>query len=169
MRKKNIIAFVFSLFILTPFLFSTGIQIFQLYLKQRAEHRLETEQIITIKIPLLKVQWVEKNREISVDGKMFDLKNFIEKDGWFIAQGVYDEKETRAMEMLKNFNDREQNNFIVHLFLFAQCFIVLINWILSHNNLNIFVRHFSFFLLKKSGFILQKLYPPPRQLLHEGY
>ncbi len=149
MGRKTIIAFILSCTILIPVLFSGGLQLFQQYTKHRAFQRLKSNDLITISFPLRKVKWMEEGREIMVDGKMFDIKFYCEKEGSLIAIGVYDEKETRIMELLNNFNDRDQNNFIIRLLLLAQSFIAFIYFLNNSVNTASFLKHSHFLVIKK--------------------
>ena len=125
MNKKSTIAFILSCFILLPLFFSTGLQVFQLYLKHRVEKRLEKESLVTISCPVQKIKWIEDGREIMVEGQMFDVKTYRIENGIFIGSGVYDEDETKAMELFKNFNEKEQNYLLIHLLLYSQLFVAV--------------------------------------------
>ena len=149
-------------FILLPLLFSAGLQCFQLYLKQRASSRLERETLVQISVPMEKVQWVEEDHEVMIDKKMFDLKQWEEKDGMLVATGVWDEKETEVMGLLNGFNDGEQTGVVIRAMLLIQAIAFIIR-----------VSNFSHadILLKKQGSFLRmiylegfhkKIYQPPR-------
>jgi len=165
-KRKYIIALFLSCIILFPLLFSGSLQIFQQYIKYRATERLETETLVSITIPLNKVKWIEEGREIMADGKMFDIKSYSEKDGNLVAVGVYDEKETRVMELLNNFNDKQQNNFIINLFLLTQTFIAVIYFLLNSIQKTSLLKHFSFIVLKKPTPFHPQFYLPPRWLFN---
>ena len=127
---------------------------------------METETLVTLSIPIDKVTWMEEGREIMIEGKMFDIKSYYEEDGKLIAVGVYDEKETRVMELLYNFNDKQQNNLVINLFLLAQSFIFLIFFLITIINTTPLVKHFSFIVLRTSNPYLQQFFPPPRCFFH---
>lgn len=162
MRRKTNIAFILGCIVLTPLLFSGGLQLFQKYTKDLARQRLETNELITISLPLHNVKWMEDGREIMVNGKMFDIKSYCEKEGNLIAIGIYDEKETTVMELLNNFNNKEKNNFIIQLLLFTQSFVAVIYFLNNSVNAASFLKHSYFLVLKKISPFLQQFYPPPR-------
>ncbi len=123
--RLHIISIFLGCLVLLPLVFSGGLQLFQVYLKYRAEHRLETETLQTLSVPEHKVQWVEEGREFMVDGRMFDLKSYSVKNGILTAWGVFDEEETEAMALLNHFNDKQQDLLIIRLLWFTQCLVVL--------------------------------------------
>jgi hypothetical protein len=123
--RLHIISLFLGCLVLLPLVFSGGLQLFQVYLKYRAEHRLETEVLQTLSVPEHKVQWVEEGREFMVDGRMFDLKSYSVQNGILTAWGVFDEEETQAMALLNHFNDRQQDLLIIRLLWFTQCLVVL--------------------------------------------
>jgi hypothetical protein len=166
-RKKTIIAFILGCTVLIPLLFSGGLQLFQQYIKYRASQELESSSLITVSFPLSKVKWMEEGREIMVDGKMFDIKTYTEKNGILIATGVFDEKETRIMELLNNFNDRQQNNLIINLLMLTQTLIVLVFCLLYLSYQKSILKHFCFLVLTNSKTFQQKFYPPPRSFFQQ--
>ena len=133
MKKRKTIAFALAAFVLLPLFLSGGLQLFQSFLKQRASHRLDHEVLSQVKVPVQTVKWIEEDREVMIDGKMFDLKSWSQDEHTFLAIGVWDEKETQVMEWLNHFNDQQQNNFIVRLLLVSQClfFILLVLQLVS--------------------------------------
>ena len=138
MRKKKIIAVVFALFILLPLAFSGGLQLFQRYLKYRVSERLTTESLVNISVPAVDVEWVEEGREVRIRGEMFDLESYEEKDGVFIAKGVWDEEETDVMNILSRFNDGEQTNLVIRMFLMIQTLALtwyITDWLWEHRHL----------------------------------
>jgi hypothetical protein len=123
--RLHIISLFLGCLVLLPLVFSGGLQLFQVYLKYRAEHRLETEVLQTLSVPEHKVQWVEEGRELMVNGRMFDLKSYSVKNGILTAWGIFDEEETQAMALLNHFNDKQQDLLIIRLLWFTQCLVVL--------------------------------------------
>lgn len=127
MRKfrLHIISLFLGCLVLLPLVFSGGLQLFQMYLKFRAEHRLETEELQTLSVPEDKVQWVEEGREFIVDGQMYDLESYSVTDGVFTARVLFDAEETKAMALLNHFNEKQQDLLIIRLLWFTQCLVVL--------------------------------------------
>ncbi len=128
MRRKgrHIIPLFFLLLTLAPTLFMSGLQLFQAAIRQRMERALDKEALITITLPAGEVVWYEEGREVMVEGRMFDIKTYEIKDGFFTAQGIYDEEETRVVNLMKgHWSEAQQSHFIVQLLLLSHCIIVL--------------------------------------------
>jgi hypothetical protein len=168
-RRRPVIALLFCCIIAFPLIFSGGLQTFQQYIKYTVDERLETEELVTLTIPFSKIQWMEEGREIMIDGRMFDIKSYVEKEGSLIATGVYDDRETAVMELLNNFNDKQQNSFIIQLLLLAQSFVVvlcLVNKELYFLNL---LKHHSCFLIKRLQSFTQQFFTPPRRFFRYSH
>jgi len=146
-----------------------GLQAFQLYIKQRMEKALQEENLQTITLPVSEVHWYEKGREILVEGKMFDIESYSIEGEIFTATGVFDEHETRVVEMLGHFGDDEQNNFIIKLLLLTQSFIAftIFSFFIS------FWKHLSviniLFSPSYSSPFLMKQFPPPKTSLVSSF
>ncbi len=125
-KKTSYLSLLFCLLTASPLLFISGLQGFQLYLKSRVERVLESETLETLSFPVASVQWVEEGREILVEGKMFDIKDFTIKDGVFQATGFFDEDETKVVDLLNGtFTEKGQDTFIIGLLLWMQAFVAM--------------------------------------------
>ena len=161
-RKRKTISIVLLGFLLIPLFFSGGLQLFQLYLKQRAEQRLGTETLTELKFPLHAVQWMEEGREIKVDGKMYDLGSYYEADGFLHAKGVHDEHESRVMNLLNDFNEKDQDNFIVRVLMLSQSIaasIILITIAFGFSSMKL---PYALFTQRMIPSFYKKIYQPPR-------
>jgi hypothetical protein len=108
------------------------LQGFQLYLKSRAERALQTETLETLTFPAASVQWVEEGREILVEGKMFDIKDFSIENGVFHATGFFDEEETKVVDLLNGtFTEKGQDTIIIGLLLWMQSFVAMTFYLFS--------------------------------------
>jgi hypothetical protein len=90
-------------------------------------HSLEKDQVTTIRIPEKDFKWYEENREILIDGKMFDVKSIQLIEGIYEVTGLFDEMETELNAMLedlhkdaKNTQDKTFNIFQVCLGLISE-------------------------------------------------
>jgi len=164
-RRKTIIALLLCSIVALPLIFSGGLQAFQQYIKYTVEERLNDEELVIVSIPLAQVQWMEEGREILVHGKMFDIKSYSEKDGNLIATGVYDERETAVIELLSHFNDQQQNQLLIKILLLAQTFAGLVYITIQLPYIICFLKHSTFFQVKKTSPHLFSFYPPPRHQL----
>gem|GEM_PF-3208712 len=161
-RRKTAIALLLSCIIAFPLLFSGGVQAFQQYVKGTVEERLQSEALVTLSIPASGVQWLEEGRELLINGKMFDIKSYLQKDGYLVATGVYDEGETWIMELLNHFNDKQQNQFIIQLLLIAQSFVVAL-WIMNKEvPTKTVLQHHCYLLVQKGRSFVRQFFIPPR-------
>lgn len=125
-KGRHIIPIFFLLLTLAPTLFMSGLQLFQAFIRQRIEHALDKEALVTITFPASEVVWYEKGREVMVDGRMFDIKTYEINGGLFTAQGIYDEEETRVVHLMKgHWSEEQQSHFVVQLLLLSHCIILL--------------------------------------------
>lgn len=128
MKKKgnHIIPVFFLLITLAPTLFMGGLQVLQFYIRQRMEAALEKESLVTITVPAAGVVWYEEGREIKVNGRMFDIESYTVKDGLFTALGIYDDEETRVVNLMNgHWSERDQQHLVVQLLVLSHCIIPL--------------------------------------------
>lgn len=97
-----------------------------------------------------------------VDGKMFDLKTFSEKDGLLLATGVYDERETRVMEWLNEFSDAKQTRFIINLLLLVQTMAATILFLQATGIRRMALKYHRRLMALRPSPFLMSFYPPPR-------
>jgi len=171
-RKRifYIIPVFFSLLIASPLVFIAGVQTFQLYTWHRMERTLEQDKLQTISFPASKIQWVEKGREILVENKMFDIKSYSIENGIFTAQGVYDEHETKAVNLLNgHISEGQQNFFVIRLLLLVQCFIALVYFTISFHLKPSIKKTKSYFFKKYSNPFLLLFTPPPKPFFISFY
>ncbi|MDQ3278511.1 MAG: hypothetical protein M3Q06_09300 [Bacteroidota bacterium] len=100
----------------------------QWYLKSTAATRMKEETLITISVPVAAVHWEEKENEIKLNGKMFDIKSFWIANGMLTATGYYDDIETEIIDLLLTLPQDSNNNILLHFFLVLQCFTVSLVW-----------------------------------------
>ena len=126
LKGRHIIPLFFLLLTLAPTLFMSGLQLFQAFIRQRMEHALHKEPLVTVSFPASEVVWYEEGREVMVEGRMFDIKTYDIKDGLFTAQGIYDEEETKVVNLMKgHWSEEQQSHFIVQLLLLSHCIILI--------------------------------------------
>jgi hypothetical protein len=100
-----------------PLIFSAIFLIKLKITQYRAEEKLEQSVLQTLVLTEDKFKWLRKNKEISIDGKLFDIKSFSEKNGEYIFKGIFDEEETALAQILsKSFNDNNLDDELPGLF-----------------------------------------------------
>ena len=82
---------------------------------------LNEEKITTIRIAENELRWYQKNHEILVDGKMFDVKSFKLVSGFYEITGLFDDMETELNALLKNLQDDANSSQDQQLNLYKAC------------------------------------------------
>jgi hypothetical protein len=96
---------------------------------------LDEEHITTIHIPEKDFKWFEENREILVDGRMFDVKSIQLNDGMYEVTGLYDEMETELNAMLEDIHKDAKNNKDKTVNIFQVCLGLVSETPFTTNNL----------------------------------
>jgi hypothetical protein len=140
-----------------------GLQAFQLYIKQRMEASLKGDALQIIRLPATEVKWYEEGREILVEGKMFDIKTYSITNGVFIAQGVFDEKETEVVKLLNgHWSDQDQTQVVIQLLLLSHCIIALTFYCCSFLLPIVRTKPLSYYLISFLKPCLTIISPPPK-------
>jgi hypothetical protein len=66
---------------------------------------LEIRYLTTLQIPEESFRWYKQDREIQIDGKMFDVKSLELKNGLYHVSGLYDDEETELNEEMNKFHE----------------------------------------------------------------
>lgn len=82
------------LLVLLPCIYCLYFQVNEYRIWQQMEEELESGQLQTIIVPVQNFHWHEENREIIVDGMMFDVKTISLEDDHYVVTGLFDEEET---------------------------------------------------------------------------
>ncbi len=95
LRQKQQIAALFLLLVSgMPVLLFCYFQAEQIIIRHKVTEDLERMQLQTLRIPVSLVNWYKKNREIIVDGKMFDVKSYVITGSDAEFTGLFDSEET---------------------------------------------------------------------------
>jgi len=149
------------LLVLLPLASIIFLQLWQLYVKQEAKERLEQAFLETIVLQKDQFYWEEEEKEISIGGKMFDVKSFIVKNDSFIITGIYDEKETAINFMLSK--QAGKDSLLIRLLLFTQFFFSVAT-IFSIGGFSKQILQHAYFHLNRHRNIFRKILTPPPQL-----
>jgi len=87
------------------------------------KEKLEQQNLHTISLPGTDVHWAKPGKEIRVDGRMFDIKSFSEKNGTYTFTGLFDDDETALNEYLEkdvNQKNESSNRLLSQLFQWLQ-------------------------------------------------
>lgn len=149
-----------------PVLFALFFLVKQQMIRHKMLEELEHRHLQTITLPAEDVHWVKKGIEIWVQGKMFDIKYFSEKNGQFTCTGLFDEEETALNKQVeKDFNQKNEsgNRMLTQLFQWLQAVYPGA----EYNDLFALIierRETSFYSLKIPSVYTKILTPPPRSV-----
>jgi hypothetical protein len=103
MTTKKILAFMLLLIVAAPLFFSAGFIIKKQTIQARMKQRLKTALLQTVSVPANEVQWIKANKEILVNGHMFDVQTSTPSGDRIIFTGLYDEDEHKLHKSLRDF------------------------------------------------------------------
>ena len=159
-NQTNIVSIIFSCLLILPLLLVIILQLWQFYLSQTAERRMETETIQTITVKADDVIWGEEGREVTIKGEYYDLVSWSLENGYYTFTGVYDREETAVSNLLEKQNLSE--NIIIRMFLIGQCFAAIVYFLTNESFLFRKKKQFGYFLNPYKYLFLRIISPPPR-------
>ena len=107
--KKTITYFLLFL-AAVPLIYILTFKVQQHTIRHKMNARLEANVLHTICIPEHDVHWMKNGKEISVNGKMFDIKSFHINEGVYVFKGLYDDEETALREQLQKEQETNSTN-----------------------------------------------------------
>jgi hypothetical protein len=91
---KTIAGISIILIVLLPCLYCLYFQVKHHLIREEMREKLERDNLQTVIIPVNEFRWYEEDREIIVDGTMFDVKTIARRGDNYIITGLFDEAET---------------------------------------------------------------------------
>lgn len=85
-------------------------------MKEKMEERL----LHSVTLENSKIVWVKAEKEIVIEGRMFDVKRYETKNNKTVFTGLYDEEETALSSLLNNEWQKGQGRFYMLLFQLLQ-------------------------------------------------
>jgi hypothetical protein len=107
---KKITCVFFMGLVFLPLLITLFFGIQRRIIRERMREELETQMLVTIKIPEKEVKWVDDDHEIMVDGYMFDIRTSKLENGVYTFTGLYDHEETALLLREKETRNEAQDN-----------------------------------------------------------
>lgn len=107
---KKITAFGFLLLVAIPLFFSVAVLIKQINIHSLREERLNTEWLQTITVLPGEFHWVKPDREVMIDGKLFDVKSYITEGSNVLLTGFFDEKEDNLVNQIKDLEQQKNRS-----------------------------------------------------------
>ena len=116
-------ASILLMLLLLPLLLCLVYLLQQLTIELQMEYKLEHDTNQQLTLPLNRLHWLKKDKEILVDGKHFDLKSFAVKKDSIEVRGIFDLDEDELSKKLTSlFDHKNKANFYSHLFAFLPLF-----------------------------------------------
>lgn len=88
--------------VVAPLLFFAGFLVKQSLIHNEMEEKLETASLQSITVNVSSVRWLKKNKEVLINGKMFDVRSYAITGNQIILKGLFDGDEDELHEQLKN-------------------------------------------------------------------
>jgi hypothetical protein len=111
LNTKKILASLMLLLTAAPLFFFTGIIVKQKIIQLGMKEKLTNSSLQTIGISEKNSSWIKINEEISIEGKLFDVKSIKVVNGKTMVTGLYDKDENILLELLTNFiSNKSENN-----------------------------------------------------------
>jgi hypothetical protein len=108
--QHKLIALVFLLIVAVPVLLSVKFILEENLIQEEVEEKMNTAVLKSISIPKADIIWIKAGKEILLDDKLFDVKNFTVKKDTITLTGYFDDKETELLAKFKKYtetNDRD--------------------------------------------------------------
>lgn len=108
--------------------------------------------------------WFKENKEITINGKLFDVRSFYKENGQYVFKGIYDDDETELNKELNNGINERNNQFLTGIFqlLFSAFSGNFSELAITRNITNIY---FPFILQPTSSPFKNILTPPPQVVI----
>ncbi len=89
---------------------------------------LEHAALVTVAIPISRLQWVQQGQEVRIDGKLFDVKSYKLRDDKVLLTGLFDEEEDLLVERISDIqnNEPDKTNSSLIIFKWLGCFSLCI-------------------------------------------
>ncbi len=107
LQSKKILASLLLLLLATPLFFFIGYLVKREIVYHEMMEKLESASLHTITLDLAEVNWIKANKEVMIEGKLFDVKNSEIIDNKIKLTGLFDYEETK---LEKDFTDTFHTN-----------------------------------------------------------
>lgn len=107
---KQIIALLFLLIAAVPLFFSMKFIVQEGLLHQAVEKKMKSVELQTITIAKKDIVWIKAGKEILLDDKFFDVKQFHIKDEMVTLTGYFDTEEDELVSSYKKQTEKNNRN-----------------------------------------------------------
>lgn len=109
---RYIAACIFLFSLITPLLWHMQLEVEMNDVRHEMKEKLERSALCTIVLPAEQVCWVEKGKELNINGRLFDVKTQFAENGLVFFTGLYDEKEKDLKDIAAG---QETPGWLMHL------------------------------------------------------
>ncbi|MGC4101642.1 hypothetical protein [Ferruginibacter sp.] len=93
-----------------PLLFFAFFLVRQKMIEHDMEEELENSSLQTVVVNHCDVVWLKKNKEVSINGKLFDVRTFTVTGNKITFTGLFDNEEDALREQLRDFIHQKNNS-----------------------------------------------------------
>jgi hypothetical protein len=152
--KKQLTAFGLLLLVALPLVLSVCMFVNQKMLQFQRQQRFETEQLQTVVIACEKLSWVQDEKEVLINGRLFDVES-IKKTGQTLElTGFFDHQEDKLVKHINTVEPQKNNsgnllNQLAFNFLFlpnykeTTAFSIQNNWQLISSRFPVYTENIS--------------------------
>lgn len=98
------------LFVAAPLFLFVVFGVKQKIIQHQMLEQLESASLQTITVNKVDITWVKKNKEIIVNGKLFDVKSYSVAGNKIILTGLYDDDEDKLKKEFSNLIHQKKND-----------------------------------------------------------
>lgn len=117
---KKILATTALVVIAAPIFLFTLLFVKQKIVQHAVTEKLESASLRCISLTSGAFKWVKENKEIEINGRLFDVKHYTQKDGKMYFTGLYDYEEDLIKKQIADLcrNENKNNSPCEHLLQF---------------------------------------------------
>ncbi len=109
-KQKKILTMIMLLIVVAPLLLYTVYLVKQKLIQHQMLESLESSSLQIVSINSIDFKWEKANKEVIINGELFDVKSFEMKDGKVILKGLYDVEEKKLKNnYAKLFHQKNDN------------------------------------------------------------
>ena len=121
MRKiKNILFLLLFAVMLVPVATPFLLQLKIILAESDAEERLERNHLEVLRIPVKNILWTKQGKEIIINNRLFDVKEFSRNKKEIVVTGIYDDVETALEKQMTGLWQQQQSKQGIILFKYFQ-------------------------------------------------
>ncbi len=108
-KQTTAIAITLIMIIGAPLLFYAGYFIKQQQIQSQMSAKLKQSRLSTITIKQDDIKWVKANKEILVNGRLFDINSIVKKADYFLITGLFDNDEDLLQREITDLHNQSHN------------------------------------------------------------